>query len=107
MNRHDIIEFVRRDICPQISLGKVGATAFFSFRFKDTVLMIESWRRHHNFPQHLTAKVEDGFLFINGEPAGRIIAVPHLIAGGMYASPAVDGPDHENMILAAQESDYD
>ena len=94
MTRKDIIEFVRAEICPQVSLNKVGSIAFFSFNFRETIALIESWRRKNNFPQHMTATVENGFLFINGKPAGRITAAPqHFYENDTY----------EEKILATQE----
>ncbi len=97
MSRKDIIAFIQNDICPQISLDKVGAVAFFSFDFKAIIRLIERWRRHHNFPQHLTAQVDNGFLFINGSPAGRITAAPQTV----YP----ENDYYEGRILAMHEDD--
>ena len=67
MNRKQVIEFCRREIYPQVKIW-IGIGG----ELTNVVELVSSWRRTHAYPQEMRADVRDGFLFINGDPVGRI-----------------------------------
>lgn len=66
MNRKDIIAFCNDQIFPQVKCGK------FAVNLIDVVKMVEQFRRNHHFPKSMTSKINNGFLYINDIPVGRI-----------------------------------
>lgn len=66
MNRKDIIAFCNDQIFPQVKCGK------FAVNLIEVVKMVEQFRRNHHFPKSMTSKVNNGFLYINDIPVGRI-----------------------------------
>ena len=69
MNRKQLIDFVNKEITPQIS-----AEAFWTFDIMNTCKVISRWRKGRPAAVTMAATVDDGFLYINGTPAGRIAA---------------------------------
>lgn len=66
MNRKDIIAFCNDQIFPQVKCGTLVLNLI------DVVKMVEQFRRNHHFPVSMTSKVNNGFLYINDIPVGRI-----------------------------------
>jgi hypothetical protein len=74
MNRKEMIQFVNENVLPQID---------WRYTDKDTprkaIRLIERYRVGKPANIKMDAKVNDGFLFVNDEPLGRIAAkVPKL-----------------------------
>lgn len=65
MNRKMIVDFCNREIFPQVRTFQKGDLL-------ETVKLVTDWRRKNGWPKEMTAKVDDGFLFINGSKVGRI-----------------------------------
>ena len=96
MLRKEMIDFVNQKICPQVN------TLDFSFSPLDVLKMVERWRvkNHVNVNAEMVPDVQDGFLFINDIPVGRIASrLPRVTVsdGAMY---------WEGRILARQEALY-
>lgn len=90
MNRKQIIDFCNNQVFPLVKYP-------WSVDCWETVRTVERWRRGHGWPETMTARVENGFLFLNGSKAGRI-------AYYNAPAPAYSGPDYEELILARQEN---
>lgn len=67
MDRRKIFEFINKEIYPQIDALMYGA-----MKPIEVAKLISEWRREHGWPQEMDATVDDGFLFINSIPVGRI-----------------------------------
>lgn len=92
MNRKDIINFCCDQIFPQVK----GEPMFY-LDCKETIKLVTNWRRKNNYPQTMKAIVNDGFLFINNIPVGRIAPkTPTIFDEGAYY--------WEGRILARQEN---
>lgn len=93
MNRKEKIQYVNENVLPQIDWRCTD---------KDTprkaIRLIERYRIGKPMNIEMVAKVNDGFLFMNGEPLGRIAAkVPKLNLSN-------ESLYWEGRILARQES---
>ncbi len=93
MNRKEMIQYVNENVLPQID---------WRYTDKDTlwkaIRLIERYRIGKPINMEMVAKVDDGFLFINDEPLGRIAAKApklNLSNESLY---------WEGRILARQES---
>ena len=64
----------------------------------EMIHIVEGWRRRSGYPQEVTARVEDGFLFLNDQPVERIAAKLPRVA---YSAEAAYW---EGRILARQEA---
>ena len=67
MNRKQIIEFCKEKVFPLVPFPQASGMDCF-----EVVRMVGSWRAKNGWPDHMEARVDDGFLFINGTGAGRI-----------------------------------
>ena len=65
MNRKEMIRFINTEICPQIDFR-------LDIDFGDCIKMIERYRIGKPINIKMEAIVNDGFLYINSEPLGRI-----------------------------------
>lgn len=65
MNRKEVIAFCNTAVFPAAA-GAAGLDPI------ETVRTVEKWRRKNGYPDTMTAEIENGFLFLNGSPAGRI-----------------------------------
>jgi hypothetical protein len=93
MNRKEMIQFVNENVLPQID---------WRYTDKDTpwkaIRLIERYRIGKPMNMKMVAKVDDGFLFINDEPLGRIaMKAPKLNLSN-------ESLYWEGRILARQES---
>lgn len=93
MNRKEMIRFVNENVLPQID---------WRYTDKDTpwkaIRLIERYRIGKPMNIEMVARVDDGFLFINDEPLGRIaMKVPKLNLSN-------ESLYWEGRILARQES---
>ena len=66
MNRKEIIAFANREIFPQVKVEMDKADMI------ETIRLIGAWRMGKQIDVVMEPKVVDGFLFINGDPVGRI-----------------------------------
>lgn len=66
-NRKKIITFCNEQIFPYVKTWTGCKGELF-----DVVKTVEKFRRENGYPKEMTAKVVDGFLYINGLKAGRI-----------------------------------
>jgi hypothetical protein len=93
MNRKEMIQFVNENVLPQID---------WRYTDKDTpwktIRLIERYRIGKPMNIKMVARVDDGFLFINDEPLGRIaMKAPKLNLSN-------ESLYWEGRILARQES---
>jgi hypothetical protein len=93
MNRKEMIQFVNENVLPQID---------WRYTNKDTpwktIRLIERYRIGKPMNIEMVARVDDGFLFINDEPLGRIaMKAPKLNLSN-------ESLYWEGKILARQES---
>lgn len=95
MNRKQIIDFCNKNIFTQID----SAVSQFLDCW-EVVRMVSRWRIGKPVNVPMVARVDDGFLFMNDEPVGRIApkAPRTYNAGADY---------WEGCILARQEAYYD
>ena len=95
-NRKEVINFCNEQIFPNVKNW-----LDFKGELWAVVEMVHKFRRENSFPEEMTARVDDGFLFINDLPVGRIAPRTPRVAynhGEAY---------WENRILARQETYYD
>ncbi len=96
MNRREMINFIKMEICPKLDLSQ-------ELDIDCIIKAIEKFRvsNHVKVKAPMTAEVNDnGHLFINGIHAGQItnkIPRPNFDESGYYA---------ESKIIAMSESDY-
>lgn len=92
MNRKEKIDFINTAILPQMHyLQPLCVTP------RELLTMIEKARVGRPIDQDMTARVDDGFLFINGAPAGRIAPrIPRVVV-------TEDAEYWEGRCLAASE----
>ena len=96
MNRKQIIEF-----CNQNIFNQVNNQVSQFMNCAEVVKMVSKWRIGKLVSVQMVAKVDDGFLFINGDPVGRIAPKMPRVS---YSASA----DYwEGRILARQEACYD
>ena len=104
MNRKETINFCNENIFPQVDI--MDWTGYNGELF-NVVRMVEKWRIGKNINTEMTAKVLNGFLFINNEKVGRI-ALPHGTRTTRYKYNNYTAcTDYEGMILARAENYYD
>ena len=96
MNRKQIIEFCNQNIFNQVN---IQVSQFMNCA--EVVKMVSKWRIGKLANMEMIAKVDDGFLFINGDPVGRI--APKMPRVSYSASAEY----WEGRILARQEACYD
>ena len=96
MNRKQIIEF-----CNQNIFNQVNNQVSQFMNCAEVVKMVSKWRIGKLASVQMVAKVDDGFLFINGDPVGRI--APKMPRASYSASAEY----WEGRILARQEACYD
>lgn len=97
-NRKEIINFCNESIFPFV---RIDQWTYRGGELWEVVKMVHKFRRENSFPAEMTARVVDGFLFINEKPVGRIapkMARPTYCPAEEY---------WENRILTRQESYYD
>lgn len=74
MNRKELIAFANANVFPQVENNMLDIDGM-----KEAIKLISKWRIGKPVNIKMSAKVNDGFLFMNGEPLGRIAAkVPKL-----------------------------
>lgn len=98
-NRKKIIDFCVADVFTQ-----VDSIAWYGTKneLMEVVQMVAEFRRKNNYPETMTAKVDDGFLYINNKPVGRIARKLN------NPSWMTEGADYwEGRILARQETIYE
>lgn len=66
-NRKKIIDFCNEQIFPNVKIW-----TGFKGEMMEVVQLVSKFRREHGFPENMTATVNDGFLYINNLPVGRI-----------------------------------
>lgn len=73
MSRKDTIKYCNEQIFPQV---KMQAWTGTKGELMEVVGVVENFRRNHGYPkpENMIARVDDGFLFINEIPVGRIAA---------------------------------
>lgn len=67
MNRKEKIEFCNNNIFNQVDIRVAD-----SMDRLEVLKMVSDWRKGKPIDIKMTARVDDGFLFINEEPVGRI-----------------------------------
>ena len=73
MDRREKIAFMNAEICPQVDFR-------VQIDFKECIRLIERWRIGKPIDIKMNPFVDDGFLFMNGEPLGRIAAkMPKMV----------------------------
>ncbi len=93
-NRKKIIDFCIEQIFPNVKTW-----TGFKGEMMEIVKMVSDFRRKNNFPENMTAKVNDGFLYINNISVGRI--APKMPRAYAYSARA----DYwEGRVLAQQEA---
>ena len=93
MNRKELIAFANANVFPQVESNMLDIDGM-----KEAIRLISKWRIGKPVNIKMNAKVNDGFLFMNGEPLGRIAAkVPKLNLGN-------ESLYWEGRILARQEN---
>lgn len=96
-NRKEVINFCNEYIFPFV---RIDQWTYRNGELWEVVEMVHKFRRENSFPAEMTARVDDGFLFINEKPVGRIapkmIRPTYCPAEGYW----------EYRILARQESYY-
>lgn len=104
MNRKDIINFVNNDILSQIDSGITWHDMFVSGR--ELIKLVSDYRSRQieagkaRIDDKYTAKVIDGYLYINNEPIARIAPKTPKISFDEYSYYI------EGRILARQEAYY-
>ena len=74
MNRKELIAFANANVFPQVENNMLDIDGM-----KEAIRLISKWRIGKSVNVKMNAKVNDGFLFMNGEPLGRIaVKVPKL-----------------------------
>ena len=92
MDKKQRLQFVADKIVPQVSPLDT------SFSIRETEKLVARWRIGKPVTVAMVPRVENGFLYMNGEPVGRIAA-----KWTHYAERAKARADYyENRILAAQ-----
>lgn len=95
MDRKQRLQFVAEQIAPQVGAAWVLDR---SFSIRETEKLVARWRIGKPVDVVMVPRVENGFLFINGEPVGRIAA-----KWTQYAERAAERADlWEGRILARQ-----
>lgn len=69
MNRKELIAFANANVFPQVENNMLDIDGM-----KEAIRLISKWRIGKSVNTKMDAKVNDGFLFMNGEPLGRIAA---------------------------------
>lgn len=69
MNRKELIAFANTNVFPQVENNVLDIDGM-----KEAIRLISKWRIGKPINIKTNAKVNDGFLFMNGEPLGRIAA---------------------------------
>lgn len=65
MDRRQKLDFINAEILPQVNIShKVD--------IREILTLIDRWRIGKSGSIKMTARVDDGFLFINNDPVGRI-----------------------------------
>lgn len=98
MSKKDIIQFINTQVLPKKASKTWQAGDADG---KELMTIVQSWRRKNGFPEEMTAEVANGFLFINGTPAGRIASAD--TKAYKYSKKDVS---LEGRILARQETEY-
>ena len=104
MNRKDIINFINNDILTQIDSGITWRDMFVSG--KDLIKLVSDYRRRQinagkaRIDDKYTAKVIDGYLYINNEPIARIAPKTPKVSFDEYSHYI------EGRILARQEAAF-
>jgi hypothetical protein len=96
MNRQEIVTFCNREIFSQIPITvEIGVSGMV-----ETIKAVSRWRIGKKIDAPMTAKVDDGVLYINGEFVTRIC--------GKYERVRLTekGEYYEGRILARQELAY-
>lgn len=96
-NRKEIINFCNKQVFPFVETW-----TGLSGELWEVVNMVHIFRRKNGYPEEMSAVVDDGFLFINDLPVGRIAPKSPT---GIYDTAAA--AYWENRILARQERYYD
>jgi len=95
MRRKAIINFINSEILLQVGVDVALAEP------SEIVKMVSAWRVGKQADIEMVPVVDDGALYINGEPVGRIASkTPRVHVSDMACH-------MEGRILARQESDYD
>ena len=97
-NRKAVIDFCNECIFPFV---RIDQWTYRNGELWAVVEMVHKFRRENGFPEEMTARVDDGFLFINDIPVGRIAPKTPRVAYNPAAA------YWEGRILARQESYYD
>ena len=93
MNRKELIVFANVNVFPQVENNMLDIDGM-----KEAIRLISKWRIGKPINIKMDAKVNDGFLFMNGEPLGRIAAKAPTSAFNEYEYYM------EGRILARQEN---
>ena len=98
-NRKKVVEFLEKEVFPQVEfnqwLNVPGELA-------DIIKMVREYRMTSNYPKEMNADVKNGFLFINGDPVGRIALRKGAGRSANYSDKAYY---YEGRILARQEAE--
>lgn len=65
-SRKDIISFCNEEVFPLVKSGSLVVKSI------EAAKIVEKFRRENDFPKTMTPVISNGFLYINGKPAGRI-----------------------------------
>ena len=77
MNRKEKIDYINKNILPQIDFMNPCTAKDI---VDDAIRLIEKWRIGKPVNVEMHAIVDDGFLYMNGKPLGRIAAkMPKLV----------------------------
>jgi hypothetical protein len=98
MSKKEIIKFINTQVLPKKASKTWQAGDADG---KELITIVQSWRRKNGFPEDMTATVTNGFLFINGTPAGRIANADTKAYGYSKKDISLEG-----RILARQEMEY-
>lgn len=94
---NDIERFINNEILSKLVMPKVSATVFFSICPKEIFHIVKTYIESTNtFPK--TAMVDDGFLYLDKKPIGRIAAKEPKIKVSNIAT------YYEEKILANQDN---
>ena len=72
MDRREKIRFMNAEICPKVDFR-------VQIDFKECIRLIERWRIGKPIDVKMNPFVDDGFLYMNGEPLGRIAAKMQIL----------------------------
>ncbi len=93
---HLATETVNKHILPQITLEEYGQAGFFSVKPLEVLRMVKEYLSKTNQEDIPKTMVEKGFLYLNGEPIGRITTLP--------LKTIEEDHGYEERILARQEA---